>query len=243
MLKNKDFIEIEYTGKLKDDNAVFDTTNEKVAKDNDVFSKNMKYEPAIICLGEHQVIKGIDDFLIGKDIGKHTIELEPEQAFGKKDAKLLKIVNTNIFKKQKINPMPGLQVDMDGTRGTIRTVTGGRTIVDFNHPLSGRDLVYEVDVKRIVSDTKEKLESFIKLELNFDPKKFNIEIKEGKASFAFEGAAKFPDELKDKIKEKIIEIIPEIKDLIFEEQKKEVEKKRDSAPKASVDGEKNEGKL
>ena len=35
-LKNKDFIEIEYTGKLKEDNTIFDTTDEEIAKKNDL---------------------------------------------------------------------------------------------------------------------------------------------------------------------------------------------------------------
>ncbi|MFS6939009.1 hypothetical protein ACDX33_11095, partial [Neisseria animaloris] len=73
-----------------------------------------------------------------------------EEAFGKRQVNLIKLVPTNIFTKQNMTPVPGLHVNLDGIYGVIRSVSGGRTIVDFNHPLSSHDLVYEVDIKRIV---------------------------------------------------------------------------------------------
>ena len=50
-----------------------------------------------------------------------------------------------------------MQLNIDGVVGTVKTVTGGRTLVDFNHPLSGRELVYEVQVKKVVTDTQQKV--------------------------------------------------------------------------------------
>ena len=47
------------------------------------------------------------------------------------------------FKKQNIIPYLGLQVNIDGILGIIRTVTPGRAIIDFNHPLSGKNLIYK----------------------------------------------------------------------------------------------------
>ena len=68
-IKKHDFIEIEYTGKLED-GGVFDTTSEKVANENHIHNPQMKYGPVVICIGEHQVLKGIDDFLLDKEAGK-----------------------------------------------------------------------------------------------------------------------------------------------------------------------------
>ena len=70
-LKEKDFIELEYTGKLKDDNAIFDTTDEKIAKDNDLFQENAEYKPITICIGQGQIIKGLDQSLPGKETEKY----------------------------------------------------------------------------------------------------------------------------------------------------------------------------
>jgi len=68
-VSKKDFIEIEYTGKIKEDNTIFDTTDEDIAKENNL-ETHSGYEPIIICVGEEQLLKGIDGNLEGNDIGK-----------------------------------------------------------------------------------------------------------------------------------------------------------------------------
>ena len=147
-VSKKDFIEIEYTGKLKEDNIVFDTTDEKVAKENNL-ETHSGYEPVIICVGQEQLLKGIDKNLEGKDIGKeYDIEIKPEDAFGNKNAKLIQLIPTAKFKKQNIQPMPGIQLNIDGMVGTIKTVSGGRTLVDFNHPLAGKELLYKIKINK-----------------------------------------------------------------------------------------------
>ena len=71
MIKKGDFIELDYTGRLKDDKIVFDTTVEETAKASNVYNDKFKYKPTIICVGEAHLIKGLDDFLIGKNPGKY----------------------------------------------------------------------------------------------------------------------------------------------------------------------------
>ena len=159
-IKKGDFIELEYTAKVKGENIVFDTTDEKIAKEQQLHQEGASYGPVIICVGEVQVLKGMDEALEGKEPGKaYTFDIIPEKGFGKKDAKLLRLIPTAKFRQQKIAPMPGLQVDIDGIMGIVKTVTGGRVIVDFNHPLSGRELEYQVSIKRIVNDAKEQLQA------------------------------------------------------------------------------------
>jgi len=176
MLKENDFIEIDYIAKIKDD-KIFDLTKEDIAKENNIYDKNYKYKPVIICLGRGDILKGLDKKLIGKDIGKHKIELTPEEGFGRKDGKLIKLVSTKEFTKQNINPIPGMQLNLDGFMGRIISVTGGRTLVDFNNPLSGKDLEYEIEIKRKVIDKKEQLQGF--LDLIF--KEYKLEIKDDEA--------------------------------------------------------------
>lgn len=163
MLKKGDFVELDYTGRIKDDKVVFDTTDEQTAKDSDVYNPKFKYKPVIICLGEKHLIKGLDDSLIGKNPGKYTIEINAEHAFGKKTPELLKLIPTRLFKKDDVKPFVGLEINVDGTLGIVRSVSGGRVIVDFNHPLAGRDLAYDVDVKRTVTDPLEKTRALLEL--------------------------------------------------------------------------------
>jgi FKBP-type peptidyl-prolyl cis-trans isomerase 2 len=161
-IKKGDFVELEYTGKLKDGNAVFDTTDKEVAEKAGL-SKKAEYKPIIICVGEGYILPAIEEHLVGKEIGRLKVELDAEQGFGKKSAQLLKLIPMKVFVQQEIMPYPGLEVNIDNSFGIIRNVSGGRVIVDFNHPLSGRELVYDIEVKRFVTDEKEQLESFLKV--------------------------------------------------------------------------------
>lgn len=204
-IKEHDFIEVEYTAIIGDTSQVFDTTDEKTAKSADIYNKNTKYNPVIICIGEYQILKGLDDSLIGKHIGEkeYKIELEPENAFGKKNPKLLQLISQSSFKKQNIMPYPGLQMNIDGIIGTVRTVTPGRVIVDFNHPLSGKKIIYKVKVIRKVTDVKERLDSI----LSFYAKDFKSEMHQEEAVIS----ANIPKEAQEILKKKITDLIPSIK--------------------------------
>jgi len=214
--KEKDFIEIDYIGKIKETGEIFDLTIEEEAKNLKVYNPKGEYKPLIICLGKKHVVSGLDEQLIDKEINKeYAIEVPHEKAFGSKNPKLMKIVSTNLFLKQKINPVPGLQVNLGNMIGTIRTVTGGRTILDLNHPLAGKTLIYKVKINKIITDDKEKLEGFLKLHLGL--KKINISIKEGTATIDKE----IPEELSTRLEKEIKEVIPTIKHIKFKTTTKE----------------------
>jgi len=217
-IKNKDFIEAEYTGKVKDDDFIFDTTDEESAKDNDILNPNVDYGSVIVCVGEGHLLKGIENYLVGKEPGKYHIDLNPEVAFGKKNPKLLKLVPTSVFRKQNIMPQPGLQVNIDGVLGTLRTVSGGRCTVDFNHPLSGKEVTYDLNVHRIVTDVKEKIASLVKLQLGVKKEDLTIEEKEGTATINFDKKVDLNDEIKKTISDKIIELT-NIKKIVFANKK------------------------
>ena len=204
------FIEIDYIGRIKQSDKIFDLTDEKAAKENNIYNEKAKYGPVIICVGNNDIVKGLDNFLVGKEIGKYKIELEPEDAFGKKETGRMKIFSINHFWQQKINPMPGLQLNFDGIIGTVKSVTGGRVAVDFNHPLAGKQIVYEIDIKRIIEDNSEKLNWLAKLYLDAE-----ASLEGDIAKISLKSAV--PEELKNKIGNKIIELIPWIKKVEFVE--------------------------
>tara|TARA_Y100000310_G_C20568216_1_gene756635 strand:- start:555 stop:1220 length:666 start_codon:yes stop_codon:yes gene_type:complete len=210
-IKVKDFIEIEYTGRIKDENVVFDTTDEKIAKENSL-EGHAGYEPVIICVGQEQLLKGLDKSIEGKEIGKeYDIEIKPEDAFGNKNAKLIQLVPTNKFKQQNIQPMPGMQLNIDGMVGTIKTVSGGRTLVDFNHPLTGKELLYKIKLNKKITDDKEKLNGYLKLSLG--TKDFEADITNNNAKITLK--KEIPKEAQETVKKKIIEVIPDIKNVEF----------------------------
>ena len=135
MIKKNDVIEINYTAKLAEDNQIFDTTEEQVAKDNNLYSEEVKgqFKPLILCVGQGQVIQGLDNSFIGKKSGDNfSIDITSEQGFGKKDPKLIQLVSMSKFKKEKIRPMVGMQVNIDDSQGIIRSVSGGRVVSNLS---------------------------------------------------------------------------------------------------------------
>ena len=200
-IKKNDFVELEFTGRLKDANEVFDTTNVETAKKAEIFSDKADYSPITICIGEGHILKGIDEFLVGKELGEYKVELPAEKAFGKKNAELIKMIPASKFTEQNIKPVPGLRLNIDNYIGVVRSVTGGRTIVDFNHPLAGRDVVYELKVIKIVTDKKAQLEALLKVLLGV---KAPVEVKEKKATITF--PSELPEQLKTELGKKLTEL-------------------------------------
>lgn len=208
MLKKGDFIEIEYTAVDKGTGKIFDLTSEGLAKKEGIFNPKGKYGAFVVCLGEKHILPGLDGELIGKDIGReYIIEVSPEKGFGKKDMKLMKIVPTAVFKKQQITPYPGLQINMDGIMGLVRTVSGGRTIMDFNHPLAGHHLEYKIKVNKIITDSLAKLKSLI----DFSDPNAKISLQNSEATIDSQIANQFHKVLEEKIKK----LIPSIKKVYF----------------------------
>ena len=177
-LKNKDFIDVEFTGKVKD-GEVFDSN---IKKELEKMNSNIPAKSFVFCLGEGMFLKGIEDFLVGKEIGKYKIELSPEKAFGKRNSNLIQLIPMKVFREQKTQPIPGAVFDFDGKPAKILTVSGGRVIADFNNPLAGKDLVYDITVKRKIENLDEKAKAlinfFFRQELKFkiEGKKLILEI-------------------------------------------------------------------
>ncbi len=194
-LQKKDFIEIEFTAKLKD-GEIFDSNIKEDIKDTKL---KTKAKPFIFCLGENMFLKAIEDFLIGKEIGEYEIELKPEEAFGKRNADLVQMMPIRVFAEQRINPIPGVIFNFDGKIGKILTVSGGRVMVDFNNPIAGKEVVYKIKVLRKIKELNEKVKALIDFLFRKDLK---FEIKDKKLVLEVEKPMKdFVELFKDKFKD------------------------------------------
>lgn len=175
-LKKNDFIEIDFTGRIKNGEVFDSTLKEELEKLHIGHNHEIKAKPFAFCLEQGMFLQSLDNFLIGKEIGKsYEIELEPEQAFGKRISSLIQKIPMKIFMQQKVNPVPGMVFNFDGRAGKVLTVSGGRVVVDFNHSLAGKTLNYKIKILRKIEDTNEKI---ISLNEYFFRKNFKFEIKE-----------------------------------------------------------------
>jgi FKBP-type peptidyl-prolyl cis-trans isomerase SlyD len=164
-IKNGDFIKITYTGRLENGD-VFDTTDEKTAKEVGIFNESAEYGANMIVVGSEHVLKGLDEAVVGREIGyEGSVTIQPEKGFGERDPTL---VETAMVSKFEEKPYPGMRVTISGRVGTVETVIGRRARVDFNHPLAGETLTYEYAIEKKLRGTKAKIEGLINLYVNSD---------------------------------------------------------------------------
>jgi FKBP-type peptidyl-prolyl cis-trans isomerase 2 len=174
-VQKNDFIELEFTGVVKDTNEIFDTTNKEEAKKIGMQNPE-KVKPAMLSIGHSMTVKGLDLDLPGKEVGKeYSVELKAEDAFGKRNPSMVKMIPLKLFIEQRIMPEKGMQLSLDGMVVKIVSVSGGRVLVDFNNPLSGKTIIYKYKISRKVEDQKEKITA---LQDFFFRKTFEFEIKE-----------------------------------------------------------------
>jgi FKBP-type peptidyl-prolyl cis-trans isomerase 2 len=155
VLQKKDFIEILFTGKTKE-GEIFDSN---IKEDLKKASLDSEPKPLIFCLGEGMFLNSVDEFLIGKELGDYSINLLPENAFGKRNSALVQVFPARVFKEHKVNPVPGTMFSFDGKLAKIISVSGGRIMVDFNNPLAGKEVNYKIKVIRKVENSDEKVKA------------------------------------------------------------------------------------
>ena len=173
-----DFVLIDYVGKVKDSGEIFDTTLEEEAKKANIYSEKTKYGPMLVVVGERWVVEGLDKSLVGrKENEEYTVEVPPEEGFGRRDSK--KIVTTTIRKLRKAgyegDLAPGVVLNVNGAPAIVRAVVSGRVMLDFNPPLAGKTLIYEVKIRKIVKDRKDKIRSLIERHIKDGLEELKIE--------------------------------------------------------------------
>lgn len=151
-MQKGDFVRINYVGRLES-GEIFDLTYEDVAKKEKIHNPKIKYGPVSVVVGAGFVIPGLDKALQDMNVGdKKTVDIEPNDAFGERDARLVRTVPQKMFKNQNVEPRQGLIVDFGGMKGRIQSASGGRIRVDFNNPLAGKKLKYEIEVVEKIED-------------------------------------------------------------------------------------------
>jgi len=161
-IQKSDFIIVDYTGKIKETGDVFDTTVEEVAKEKKLYKEGELYEPRLVVVGERWMLEALDEALLTFKLRKkESVEIPPEKAFGNRDPEKVRLVPLRRLAARGITPKLGAQIEYDKRHATVRTMGSGRVQLDFNPPLAGKTLVYEVTVKKKIKTDIEKISALI----------------------------------------------------------------------------------
>lgn len=176
MISEGDVIRISYTAKLED-GTIVDTTDEEVAKKHDIFNENARYGDIYLIVGKGHVLPGLEEDIKGKEVGyKGTVEVPPEKAFGEYDPELKDTFSVNRFKER---PEVGQRVRIGDRLGTVERIVGRRVIVDFNHPLAGKKIIFEYEIKEKLEKPEDKIKALFVIHTGIDAK--DVKIEDGKA--------------------------------------------------------------
>ncbi|WP_290596114.1 MULTISPECIES: FKBP-type peptidyl-prolyl cis-trans isomerase [unclassified Archaeoglobus] len=176
MISEGDVIRISYTAKLED-GTIVDTTDEEVAKKHDIFNENARYGDIYLIVGKGHVLPGLEEDIKGKEVGyKGTVEVPPEKAFGEYDPELKDTFSVNRFKER---PEVGQRVRIGDRLGTVERIVGRRVIVDFNHPLAGKKIIFEYEIKEKLEKPEDKIKALFVIHTGVDTK--DVKIEDGKA--------------------------------------------------------------
>lgn len=158
VFNDNDVVLINLTSSVKD-GEVFDSTIESVAKEHGFFEKERIYKPFPIVLGAKEVFPALEQRIKEMSAGeKKSFALSPEESFGERSQELIGIIPAREFQSRKINPVKGLVIEMNGRQGRVQSVSGGRVRVDFNSPLAGKEIEYEVEVREKIDGDRKKAE-------------------------------------------------------------------------------------
>lgn len=149
VISEGDSVTVNYTGNYEN-GEIFDSSIEEKAKECEFYNPQRKYEPLCIKIGTGQIIKGFEKALLGMKKGEEKeVTIPPEEAYGNVDPNLVQSVPMEAFKEAKISPEVGLMLNTQAGVGKITKVNTEDVELDFNNPMAGKTLVFNIKVEDI----------------------------------------------------------------------------------------------
>lgn len=132
-------VKVHYTGTLTD-KTVFDSSRER--------------EPLEFTVGAGEMIEGFDQAVLGMSIGESkNITVPSEKAYGpKKEEAMISVPKSKL--PEDLTPKEGMQLEatqQDGRKQmlVIADVKDEEVVLDANHPLAGKDLIFDIELVEV----------------------------------------------------------------------------------------------
>ncbi|MEE9432023.1 MAG: peptidylprolyl isomerase [Melioribacteraceae bacterium] len=138
-IKFGDKIKLHYKGTFED-GVVFDSSFEK--------------EPILITAGNNEVIKGLDEALIGMELHqKKEISISADKAYGSIQKELIVEIEKNkLPKSTNLSVGQILQIPVEESNNievTVKEISDTTILLDGNHPLAGKNLLFNIEIVEI----------------------------------------------------------------------------------------------
>ncbi|MTI32272.1 FKBP-type peptidyl-prolyl cis-trans isomerase [Xanthovirga aplysinae] len=138
--KSGDKVKVHYKGTLKD-GSVFDSSEGR--------------EPLEFELGAGNMIVGFEKAVLGLEVGEQVkVEIPADEAYGsKRDDMMIEVPKEQV--PADIKPEKGMQLMLQQPNGSplqviVTEVKAEGIVLDANHPLAGKDLIFDIELVEIV---------------------------------------------------------------------------------------------
>ncbi|MCL4336004.1 MAG: peptidylprolyl isomerase [Candidatus Thermoplasmatota archaeon] len=243
-MNDGDFIKINFEMYVGEDRKLVSTNNEQLAKDNSIFDEKLKYKETVLIVGSENLFPEINESFRNAETGKdYEVVITAENAYGVRDSKNIRVHTVREFQRQKVDPVPGQEISINGKRGRVISVTPGRVLVDYNHQWAGKSVLYKYNIAGIVDDAKEKIKALIDYNYNVDSDKFQVSIGGKDITVTVPEETKFDPvwiEAKYRLVNDIRKHFPSMDIMIVESYKGEEKKIEETAPADAASAEKPE---
>jgi FKBP-type peptidyl-prolyl cis-trans isomerase 2 len=137
-ITNGSSVSVNYTGRLED-GTIFDT------------SLHEGRTPLTATLGQGQLIPGFENGLMGMAVGeKRTIEINPSDAYGEVNEGMIQEVPlTQVPEGAKVGDTLQGQNEQGQFQVSVKEVKENSVVLDMNHPLAGKKLIFDLEVVSI----------------------------------------------------------------------------------------------
>ncbi|MCJ7429156.1 MAG: peptidylprolyl isomerase [Candidatus Nanohaloarchaeota archaeon QJJ-5] len=196
-----DVVKLHYVGRDAKTGEIFDLTDPDVADAEDVETQE-ELGPVKILLGDDQLIEGVEQAVMDMEEGdEQTIEVPTEKAFGSRDSDNIKTISEREFEQHDVTPRRGMPVEIDGQRGRVIMAMNGRVKVDFNHPMAGKDLEYDISVLETIEDTEGQARAV--LDKHFEDQ-YDLSVDEQDITITFD--ADVPEDMGEAIEDQLTKL-------------------------------------
>jgi peptidylprolyl isomerase len=134
--KYGDTVKVHYTG---------------ILEDGSLFGTTIGNAPMQFTIGEDRVIPGFEDAIINMHLGEQKVTTIPmERGFGpRREENILAVKRENFPRYLEVEAGQQLKVPLEGNHSAVITVidvSESAVILDTNHPLSGKDLIFDIEL-------------------------------------------------------------------------------------------------
>ncbi len=119
-------------------------------------------DPLSFLVGAGQIIPGLEDEMIGMQVGDtKEVKVEPEKGYGEKDDRLVQTIN-----RSQVPDSVDLELDMvlrgqsesgEVVEGKVVGLEDDSVEIDFNHPLAGEPLTFDIEIVDIREASPEEI--------------------------------------------------------------------------------------